>query len=390
MAAELAAMAGHSVTIFDQRRSPGRKFVLAGRGGLNVTHSEPLDAFLSRYGPEAQYLERAIRGFTPSDLRDWAEGLDEPTVVGSSGRVFPQSFRAVPLLRSWLARLAKQGVQFVPEHRWIGWAGEPTEKTFRFLDKGGTEIRVPYDEAVLALGGSSWPRVGSDGSWVEVLRDRGVRVNDLRAANCGVTVGWTSHHIERFAGTPIKNAAVTLHGETARGDLMVTATGLEGGPIYAHARDIRAQLDREATTTLTIDLMADLETADAMRRIAKHAKPKRSISTQLTKSGISPVGISVMREATGNNLPACPEALATLAKSVPVRVDGHSPIERSISCAGGIAWDAVDQNLQLRAHPNTYAVGEMLDWEAPTGGYLLQAVFSTAHLVGTAIAGNTA
>lgn len=385
LAAETAASAGHDVRLFDHRRSPGRKLVLAGRGGLNLTHSEPIDEFLDRYGPERRHLEEAIRGFSPDDLRDWAEQLGEPAFVGSSGRVFPASFRAVPLLRAWLRRLRALGVSFESGHRWLGWDHSDERSAMRFVDLAEQEHRVEYDAAVLALGGSSWPGVGSDGSWVDILRQEGIEVSTLCPANCGVRVAWSDPLVDRFAGEPVKNAAVIVDGEVVRGDPIVTRTGLEGGPIYAHSRRLRERLDLEGGAELTIDLLPDLELGDVVRRLVERRQKKKSISTWLARCGLSPVGIGLMRESTGNNLPTDPDVLGELAKAVTLRIDDMSSIDRAISCAGGVAWSEVDENFQLVAAQGTYVVGEMLDWEAPTGGYLLQAVFSTAHHVGSTI-----
>ena len=232
MAAEVAAVGGHTVAVYDQHRSPARKFVLAGRGGLNITHSEPIDDLLDRYGPERSHLEAAIRAFSPDDLRAWCAELGHETFIGSSGRVFPAEFRAVPLLRSWLRRLELLGVSFVPQHRWTGW-NETGKLTF---GAPNGEVVVEAERTILALGGASWPRVGSDGSWAQLLIDRGVDVSPLRPANCGVSVEWSDVMIERFAGEPVKNAAVIVDGVVVRGDPVVTRTGLEGGPIYAHSR----------------------------------------------------------------------------------------------------------------------------------------------------------
>lgn len=385
MAAEAVARAGHSVMVFDQRRSPGRKLVLAGRGGLNITHSEPLDDFLDRYGPEREHLEQAIKGFGPADLQEWAEDLGESTFVGSSGRVFPKSFRAVPLLRAWLRRLRATGVSFHGEHRWTGWDESGERPAMTFTDPTGQEHRHEYDAAVLSLGGPSWPRVGSDGSWVNTLRTHGVDVSELHPTNCGVAIQWSPHHLERFAGQPVKNASVIVDGHAVRGDPVITSGGLEGGPVYAHSRRLREAIESNGPATLTIDLMPDLELGDLVRRLVERKQKKKSLSTWLQRSGISPVGISLMREVTNNELPTDPDQLGELAKGLTFEVGQLASMDRAISCAGGVRWSAVDDTLQLRDAPSTWVVGEMLDWEAPTGGYLLQAVFSTGHLAGTAI-----
>lgn len=384
MAAETAARAGHTVHVYDQRRSPGRKFVLAGRGGLNITHTEPIGDFLDRYGDQRSALEPALTAFGPDELRAWADGLGETTFVGSSGRVFPESFRAVPLLRAWLRRLRALGVTFHGEHRWLGW-GSPGEQEMRFVDAAGDEHTHPYDAAVLALGGSSWPRVGSDGSWVDILRNAGIDVADLRATNCGVTYPWSAPLLQKFEGEPIKNAASTVGQQTVRGDPIVTATGLEGGPIYAHSRALREQIEANGAAELTIDLMPDLDIGDLVRRLVERRQKKKSLSTWLSRSGISPVGVSLMREVTHNSLPTDADELGELAKALTLSITELASIDRAISVAGGVAWSAVDTSLQLVTAPGTYVVGEMLDWEAPTGGYLLQAVMSTGYLAGSTI-----
>ncbi|MFT7475192.1 MAG: putative flavoprotein (TIGR03862 family) [Verrucomicrobiales bacterium] len=385
MAAEVLATAGHEVAVYDQRRSPARKFVLAGRGGLNITHNEPLDEFLRRYGPDQDRLEPAIRSFPPNELRAWCAGLGHDTFEGSSGRVFPEEFRAVPLLRSWLRRLESLGVSFHLENRWTGWA-----------DRGALQFETPegftevgYDKAILALGGASWPKVGSDGSWQHILRDRGVEIKHLRPANCGVHVTWSDVMVERFAGEPVKNAAVMVGSSIVRGDPIITKTGLEGGPIYAHSRRIRDLLgggpDRDVAR-LRIDLFPDLDVAVLEARLASKRKSRDTVSNWLRRSGVTAVGASLMREATSNTLPRDPAEIAALAKAVPLDVVAMADIDRAISTAGGVSWSAIDENFELREVPDVYAIGEMLDWEAPTGGYLLQAVFSTGRHVAAGIA----
>ena len=381
MAAEVAAANGHDVAVFDQHRSPARKFVVAGRGGLNITHSEPLEMFLDRYGPERVRLESAIRSFTPDDLQGWCAGLGHPTFVGSSGRVFPEEFRAVPLLRSWLQRLARAGVMFHPQHRWTGWDGDGA----LLFDRDGEPVSFAADRTILALGGASWPRVSSDGSWAALLADHGVEVRPLRAANCGVRVPWSEVMVDKFAGVPVKNAAVVVDGVTVRGDPIITASGLEGGPIYGHSRRIRAQLDAEGAA-VAIDLFPDLDVAALRARLVQSRSRGQSIAKWMRKAGVTAVGASLMREATGNQLPIEPNELAHLAKSVPVAVAAMADIDRAISSSGGVAWSEVDETFQLRAMPGVQVVGEMLDWDAPTGGYLLQACFSTAHLAAATMA----
>jgi uncharacterized flavoprotein (TIGR03862 family) len=368
MAAEVLATAGVAVTVFERMRSPGRKLLLAGRGGLNLTHAEPLEQLLSRYGSGRARLESALRAFPPDDLRAWAAGLGEETFVGSSGRVFPQAFRATPLLRSWLARLDALGVDVRVRQEWQGWDGN----RLRFADGA-----VDADVTVLALGGASWPRVGSDGGWVDVVRASGVDVRPLRPANCGFDIAWSSVFRERFAGTPLKNAAVSFGGVDVRGDTTITSTGIEGGAVYAVSAALRDRIERTGRARLLVDLLPDVPRAELAARIAR-GRPKDSRSAALRRAGIAAVAVGLLREASGNELPTDPEDLAALVKAVPLTLVGVAPLARAISTAGGVALEEVDDAFMLRKRPGTFVVGEMLDWEAPTGGYLLQATFSTA------------
>lgn len=376
IAAEVLATAGVSVTVFDHTPSVGRKFLLAGRGGLNITHSEPRATFDARYGPSAARLTPILDAFGPDDLRAWCEGLGEPTFVGTSGRVFPKSFRATPLLRAWLRRLTDLGVRFEVRHRWIGFGDEPTALRVRGPEG---ERTVTSDVAVFALGGASWPRVGSDGGWVGAFTDAGVEISPLRAANAGVRVTWMASFLDRFEGVPLKNVAVSVAGVApVRGDAMITRAGLEGGPVYAVGSAVRAELDATGTATLLVDLHPDLTVERVAQRLG-HRREKESASTWLKRSlKLSSLSIAVLREADAGALPADPAALAALVKAVPVHVLDLMPIERAISTSGGIAWSELDDDLMVRRLPGVFVAGEMLDWEAPTGGYLLQACFSTA------------
>lgn len=381
MAAEVLAGAGISVTVFEHMPSVGRKLLLAGRSGLNLTHNESTADLLARYGRAAERLGPAIRAFGPQDLRAWCESLGEHTFVGSSGLVFPASFRATPLLRSWLGRLANLGVTIETRHRWHGWvtsaAGETDPRRSSFGRPDGSTVEVTSDVTVLALGGASWPRVGSDGGWVESFRQAGVEVDDLRAANCGVLVDWTQQFADRFAGAPLKNVAVEVDGARVRGDAMITSDGLESGPIYAHSPAIRQALDRAGTCTVLVDLHPDLTAEQISQRLARR-RPKDSMASSLRRTlGLSPVAVSLLRESTGNRIPADPAELGPLVKAVPLVVRATMPIDRAISTAGGVRLAEVDDGFMLRRLPGTFVAGEMLDWEAPTGGYLLQASFST-------------
>jgi uncharacterized flavoprotein (TIGR03862 family) len=374
MAAEVLASAGCAVTVYDRMPSPARKLLIAGRGGLNLTHTEDPERFVTRYGEAAPRLARLIGAFTPGDLRAWCEGLGETTFVGSSGRVFPTAFKASPLLRAWLRRLDGLGVRFAPRHRWEGWdeAG-----ALVFAREAGERVAHRPDAAILALGGASWPRLGSDGAWTGLLAAKGVPVSPLRPANMGFTVAWSEVMRGRFAGEPLKRIALTFAGRTVRGEAVITEAGIEGGAVYALSAPLREAVLRGAGAVLCVDLRPDLPAEALARRLA--APPaKQSASTFLRKAaGLAPVGIALLREAHGPGLPREPEALARAVKAVPLRLTGVAPIERAISTAGGVPFAALDEGLMLRAVPGVFVAGEMLDWEAPTGGYLLQASFAT-------------
>jgi uncharacterized flavoprotein (TIGR03862 family) len=378
IAAEVLAGAGVAVAVYDRMPSVGRKFLLAGHGGLNLTHSEDRERLLARYGASADRLAPMLGVFGPQDLREWCAGLGEPTFVGSSGRVFPRAFRATPLFRAWLARLTELGVRIETRQRWSGWTDH--HGGLRFTGHDGGTIEVAGDVTIFALGGASWPRLGSDGGWVGPFSERGVAVTPLRPANVGVRVGWTDMFVDRFAGTPLKHVALTVRGHLGRpvrGDAMVTRTGLEGGPVYAIGAAIRDALDAGGRCVLEVDLRPDLTVEQLTDRL-QHRRPKDSGSTWLRRSiGLDPVAIALVRDSSGGAMPSDSVVTAALVKAVPVVVTATMPIERAISTAGGIAWSEVDESLMLRGLPGTFVAGEMLDWEAPTGGYLLQASFST-------------
>jgi uncharacterized flavoprotein (TIGR03862 family) len=382
MAAEVLAAGGLAVTVYEHMPSVGRKLLLAGRSGLNITNNEPLDDLLKRYGHGAGHLAMAIRAFGPGELRAWCASLGEPTFVGSTGQVFPASLRATPLLRAWLARLVSSGVTIEVRHRWLGWAASPEGvidgRRSLFARSDGDTVEVAGDVTVLALGGASWPRVGSDGGWVALFRDAGIAVSELRAANCGIRVGWTKVFAQRFAGVPMKNVAVSVAGRSVRGDAMVTSEGIEGGPIYAHSAAIREAIDCDGRCAVAFDLHPDI-TVEGIRDRLERRRPKDSLASSLRRTiGLAPVAVSLLREVTGNRVPVDPTELAELVKGIPLLVDETMPIERAISTAGGVAFAELDEAFMLRRVPGTFVAGEMIDWEAPTGGYLLQASFSTA------------
>ncbi|HVF33032.1 MAG TPA: TIGR03862 family flavoprotein [Acidimicrobiales bacterium] len=381
LAAEVLASEGDDldVTVHERMRSPGRKLQLAGRGGLNLTHTEPLEVFLERYGPAQRALEPAIRAFPPGALRAWTGGLGQRAVVGTSGRVFPEAFRATPLLRAWLARLDGLGVTIRTRRTWQGWTDDGG---LRFAGPDGSTDVVHADATVLALGGASWPGTGSDGGWVGALTATGVDVAPLRAANSGLDVDLTDHLRQRFAGTPLKNIGLRCGRTSVRGEAILTRTGLEGGAVYAIGRAVRDELDRRGRrgARLHLDLRPDLDEDELAHRLATRRRSRDSASTGLRRAvGLPPVAVALLRDcAPDAALPTAPAALARRIKDVELRVTGTEPLARAISTAGGIALGEVDERFMLRRRPGTFVAGEMLDWDAPTGGYLLQATCSTA------------
>ena len=374
IAAEMLAKAGHAVTVFDRMMSPARKFLMAGRGGLNLTHSEPFDTFIARYSSTApQALVDAIGAFSPEMLVAWANELGQETFIGSSGRVFPVAMKASPLLRAWLRRLDSLGVKFELGQRWAGWT---PDRGLSFTANDGTRQSYQADAVVLAMGGASWPRLGSDGGWVSVLRSAGVTVSDLAPSNAGVRIAW-SDVMRRFAGQPLKRIAVTLGHETRRGEGMITDSGLEGGAIYAMSAPIRAALAAGHPAQLTIDLRPG-DTLEILTRALSKPRGKQSMATFLKKTALlTPAAVSLLRESGKGAVPSGPDELARLIKAVPVTVTSFAGLERAISSAGGIPFTELDERLMLKSVPGMFAAGEMLDWDAPTGGYLLQACFAT-------------
>jgi hypothetical protein len=382
MAAEVLSDGGAEVTVYDAMASAGRKFLMAGRGGLNLTHSEPLPVFLTRYGTAMPQLRAAIEAFPPDRLREWSQALGQPTFVGSSGRVFPKAMKASPLLRAWLRRLDAAGVQMKLRHRWTGW---DDKGRLSFQTPAGP-IAVDARATVLALGGASWPRLGSDGGWVDMLAAKGVRVSPLKPANCGFAVAWSDVFRDRFEGQPLKGAALSFGPQTLRGEAMITRNGIEGGAVYALSAGLRDAILGSGRATLHIALRPDMEARDLIARLSA-PKAKQSLTNWLRKAAqLSPLAIGLLQEAalrSGVSLSSLsPADLAGLINAVPVELNGVAPMARAISSAGGIAFDQLDADFMLRRLPGTFAAGEMLDWEAPTGGYLLQASFATGAAAG--------
>ncbi|MGJ4925677.1 TIGR03862 family flavoprotein [Bradyrhizobium sp. HKCCYLS2038] len=382
MAAEVLAAGGAAVTVYDAMPSVARKFLMAGRGGLNLTHSEELAAFLTRYRDAADWLAPSIQAFSPQQLRDWCEALGQPTFVGSSGRVFPVAMKASPLLRAWLRRLAAQGVRFELRHRWSGW---DDQGRLNFDTLGGPRT-VAADAAVLALGGASWPRLGSDGGWVPILTAKGVAIAPLRPANCGFKVSWSDIFRDRFEGQPLKGIALSFGDRSVRGEAVVTRDGIEGGAVYALSAELREAIALHGEAVLHIALRPDVETADLIKKLSV-PRGKQSFSNVLRKAlQLSPVAIGLLQEVAktqGLSLSSLsPDRLAALINAVPIRLTGTAGLARAISSAGGIAQSELDENYMLQRLPGVFAAGEMLDWEAPTGGYLLQASFATGVAAG--------
>jgi uncharacterized flavoprotein (TIGR03862 family) len=376
MVAERLA-ADYDVTLFERMPGVGRKFLMAGRGGLNLTHGEAHGVFVARYREAAPRLAPMLEEFPPATLRDWCEGLGQPTFVGSSGRIFPVAMKASPLLRAWLRRLDALGVRFALGQTWRGWEADGA---LRFCDQAG-DIRIHRaDATVLALGGASWPRLGADGGWVGILRAAGIAVADLAPSNCGIHVAWTPHLVAAFAGAPLKRIALSAGGERVRGEAVITARGLEGGAVYALSGPLRAALAARGRASLEVDLRPDLETDALAAKLRAARRGARSLASFLRSAASLPqAAIALLREVHGRALPEEPSRLAAAIKTVSLDVTGLAPIDRAISSAGGIAWDELDAQLMLSRLPGVFACGEMIDWDAPTGGYLLQACFATAH-----------
>jgi hypothetical protein len=386
MAAEVLAQGGARVTVYDAMPSAGRKFLMAGRGGLNLTHSEPLPQFMARYREAAPKLQATITAFSPDALRAWSGALGEPTFVGTSGRVFPEAFKASPLLRAWLRRLDAAGVRFAFRHRWTGW---DDEGRLQFQRRDSAMPAVAADATVLALGGASWPRLGSDGGWTTILADKGVSIAPLRPANCGFTVAWSDIFRTRFEGQPLKGIALTFGPHSLRGEVIVTQAGIEGGTIYALSAELREAIAASGEAVLRVALRPDVDQSELARRLSA-SRGKQSFSNFLRKAAqLSPVAVGLLQEArigAGQSLSAMPPVqLAELINAVPVKLTGAAPIARAISSAGGVSFDELDADFMIRKLPGVFAAGEMLDWEAPTGGYLLQASFATGAAAGKGV-----
>ena len=410
MAAEVLVQGGASVHLFDAMPSIGRKFLLAGKGGLNLTHSEPHEPFASRYAGRQAHVEPLIQAFGGPEIRAWAQALGVETFVGTSGRVFPADLKAAPLLRAWLHRLRAQGVQFHMRHRWLGWGDDGA---LRFAAPTG-EVQVTAKAVVLALGGGSWARLGSDGAWVPLLAERGVAVAPLRPSNCGFdvlrsdapagetrraflqeligrtptpAVGWTPHFAERFAGQPFKTVALSFtdsqgHAFSRRGEFVATATGVEGSLVYAASHLLRDEVAAHGHATFHLDLLPDHSPERVLVEV-RHPRGSRSLSSHLkSRLGLDGIKAGILYEHLGKDGMNDPVALAHAIKALPITVAATRPLDEAISTAGGVEFGALDAHLMASAAPGVFCAGEMLDWEAPTGGYLLTAAMASGRAAG--------
>lgn len=383
MAAEILIQGGVRVDLYDAMPSVGRKFLMAGKGGMNITHSEPMEPFLSRYGASRAQIKPLLDNFGPEALREWVHELGIATFVGTSGRVFPTDMKAAPLLRAWLHRLREAGVRFHMRHYWSGWN---ENGALRFTTPQGEHI-ANADAVVLALGGCSWPQLGSDGAWVPLLAQRGIPVMPLQPANCGFDVDWSEYFSSRFAGHPLKAVKVTFTDAAGmlhrrQGDLMVTATGVEGGLIYALSALLRDEIAATGAAVIYLDLTPGKDLPRVIAEIA-HPRGSRSMSSHLqSRANIKGVKTGLLRELVTSSDFAYPERLAAAIKSLPLRLIAPRPLDEAISSAGGVAFEALDEYLMVRAMPGVFCAGEMLDWEAPTGGYLLTACFASGRTAG--------
>ncbi|MBV2184425.1 MAG: TIGR03862 family flavoprotein [Rhizobium sp.] len=374
MAAEQLSRAGHKVTVYEAMPTVARKFLLAGKSGLNITHAEPYERFVSRFGSAADLLRPMLDGFTPQDVRDWADGLGTETFTGTSGRVFPTVMKASPLLRAWLKRLEAKGVAILTRHRWIGFDGNACR-----IDTPHGQQTVEADAVLLALGGASWPRLGSNAVWVPWLQAKGIEVAPFRPANCGFDCAFSETFVERFAGEPVKSVTATSAAGTTQGEFVISRNGIEGSLIYAHSSALRDALERDGTASLVLDLTPG-RTVEKLTRDLERQDAKASFSNRLRKgAGLDGVKAALLRELVADASRLDPRRLAETIKALPLPVVSTRPIAEAISSAGGITFESIDKDLMLKALPGIFVAGEMLDWEAPTGGYLLTACLASGR-----------
>jgi len=386
MAAEVISRHGLCVDVYDAMPSMGRKFLMAGKSGLNLTHAEDSEVFLSRYGERREAMAPIIQAFDSQALQDWAKGLGIDTFVGSSGRVFPREMKAAPLLRAWLHRLRGEGVHFHARHRWLGFDGAGG---LRFMTHQG-ETTIATDATVLALGGGSWARLGSDGAWVPVLKDAGVEVRPLRPANCGFEIPWSEYLRTRYAGDALKSVSLSFsdaqgHVLTKQGEFVVTGYGIEGSLVYAFSGELRDAIERGGRATLYLDLLPTMSHRQIREKLAA-PRGKRSLSEYLRRRlGLRDIKLALLYELLSRECLSDPGQLADNIKALPLVCERARPLDEAISTAGGVAFEALDRRLMFKARPGVFCAGEMLDWEAPTGGYLLTACFASGYVAGQGV-----
>ncbi len=389
MAAEVLIQGGVRVDLYDAMPSVGRKFLLAGKGGMNLTHSEAPELFLSRYGARSAQIKPLLDAFGPEALRKWTHGLGIETFVGTSGRVFPSEMKAAPMLRAWLHRLREAGVNFHVRHRWCGWNSPEEGGMLLFATPGGARS-VHADAVVLALGGGSWARLGSDGAWVPLLAQRGIPVAPLRPSNCGFDVGWSEHFRARFAGHPLKSvvAAFTDSKDSEfrkQGEFMITASGIEGSLIYAMSARLRDEISATGAAVIRLDLAPGKELPRVIEELSR-PRGSRSMASHLqSRLGIKGVKAGLLRELASAQDFSDPARLGAMIKALPLRLIAPRPLDEAISSAGGVLFEALDERLMVRSMPGVFCAGEMLDWEAPTGGYLLTACFASGRTAGLGV-----
>ncbi|MFH2135019.1 MAG: TIGR03862 family flavoprotein [Pseudomonadota bacterium] len=381
MAAEVLSQRGLQVDVYDAMPTAARKFLMAGKGGMNITHAEPFEDFLTRYGTRRAQIEPLLNVFPPQALREWIHGLGIETFVGTSGRVFPKEMKAAPLLRAWLHRLREQGVRFHMRHRWLGW---DAAGALRFATVDG-EHSLAADAVVLALGGASWPQLGSDGAWTALLEQRGLTIAPLRPSNCGFEIAWSDHFRQRYAGQPLKSVVATFGDVRKQGECLIDAHGIEGGLIYALSAALRDEIEAHGHATLHLDLLPDW-TLERIEKEVNHPRGSRSLSSHLqSRLGVKGAKANLLREVLSAEQMNDMTLLAKTIKRLPLRLTATRPLAEAISTAGGVRFEDVNENLMLTQLPGVFVAGEMLDWEAPTGGYLLTACFASGHAAGNGV-----
>ena len=379
MAADILSANGYAVTIYERKATFGRKFLMAGRGGLNISNSENIDDFIKNYGIKSSIFKNIISNFTPENLRDWCKGLGERTFIGSSGRIFPESFKASPLLRAWIKRLGQQNVIFKLNHNWLGWKKD----NLIFKTKGGI-IYIESNMTILSLGGASWPNLGSDGSWVKILKDQNIEVSNLQPSNCGFIVEWSTIFSKRFEGKSLKSVSLSFQDKNILGEFIITKNGVEGGAIYTLSSLLREEINKNGEAKLILDLKPDFNIKETIKRLHK-PKLKLSITNYLRKTlNLSDVAIGLLMELPDRNN-SSPEKITNNIKSYALILKKPFGINRAISTAGGVTFNSIDKNFMLNNKKNVFIAGEMLDWEAPTGGYLLQACIANGAFVANTI-----